>query len=303
MKHPSQLMNQLKVVFCFIAASCLGIIAYLDAALPSQTHYLLTACIACLLFGTGLILIINPKPGRRIVLDWGFITILGGFSIVTTFDSHGSHEMWMYFFPLGAFFLFKLKTATLLTIAYTPIAIWLILNVSPVLHSSQAIFTFSAISTVALFLAMVKSRTNTLLEPLISTDEETGAQLENKLEPALSTEINRAEREGTGLLLMHIDLSQLKQSQDSQHFMIQSWAKTVRQQLRPFDQYYRLKNFGFAVILPHMNSEDGQAFIRDTFSHISQDFKQHIKIGFSSLNVGDSAESLIENSRKDLKHV
>ena len=303
MMPPSQLINRLKVAFCFIAASCLGLIAFLDASSAYESHYYLTAGIASLLLMTGVALLINPKPGRRKFLDWGFIVILAGFSIVSALNSHSSYEMWVYFFPMGAFFLFKLKKAIYLTLAYTPIALILMSKVVPLLHSSQTLFSFAAVSMVALFLAMVKSRTNTLLEPLISTDEETGAQLESQLIPSLTTEINRAEREGTGLLLLHIDLTELKQSLNASQFMIQTWAKTVRQELRPFDQYYRLKQSGFAVILPHMNSEDGQQFIRNAFSHLTDDVKQHIQIGFSSLNVGDSAESLLENSRRHLHYV
>ena len=156
---------------------------------------------------------------------------------------------------------------------------------------------------MALFLAIVKARTNNLLEPLISTDEETGAQLENKLRPALTTEINRAEREGTGLLLMHIDLSDVHYSLEPNKPNNQSWAKTIRQQLRPFDQYYRLQDSSFAVILPHMNTEDAQTFISKTFSHLSNDLKERIKVGIGSLNVGDNADTLIDASRRDLAHV
>ena len=188
-------------------------------------------------------------------------------------------------------------------LAYTPVAFFIYIEFGPTLSQAQNIFSYSAISTVALFLAMVKSRTNQLLEPLISSDEETGAQLENFLKPALKKEINRAEREGTGLLLVYLKLQRQQYKLGLSADIVAQCANAVREQLRPFDQYYRLHKDDFAIIMPHANTEDALEIVKVMISNMPQTQQQNIEVGFASLNVGDTEDSLIQQAQQGVKHV
>lgn len=252
---------------------------------------------------SGLLIWLKPKPGRRGYLDWFFMASLTAYAMLSANQDHTQNGIWMYYVPLAAFFLFSLRQAIYFTLVFTPIALYISLYLVHPLHSAQVFFGFAVISTSALFLAMVKTRTNMLLEPLIGTDEETGAQLEQKLRPALATEINRAEREGTGLLLMHIDLADIQASKDSIREFSPTWAHIIHKELRPFDQYYRLEPSGFAIILPHMNTEDGQQLMGKILNHLPENIRPKVKIGLASLNVGDSAHTLITNAQKVMSYV
>jgi len=301
--HRSQLVNRLKIVFLVISAITIALIGYLNDLKAFTQQAQASYAMAILLALAATLIFLQPKPGRRRYLDWIFFIILTGYILHSAHYGPAQSVIWMYFFPLSAFFLFSLRRAIYLTLMFTPISLYISLVLAAPLQSVQVFFGYIVIAIAALFLAMVKSRTNALLEPLISSDEETGAQLENKLTPALTTEINRAEREGTGLLLMRVDLSAVKGTKDMATHLIQSWANTIRQELRPFDQYYRLKHSGFAIILPHMNTEDGEQLIAKTFSHLPEDIRKQVKIGLASLNVGDTAESLINDTKQDMFHV
>ncbi len=163
----------------------------------------------------------------------------------------------------------------------------------------------ATISTVAIFLAVVKSRTNKLLEPLISKDLETGAQKEKFLRQALKTEITRAEREGTGLTLMYFQLKPGYLSLRNTHLsFLQQVSNAISAALRPFDQYYRLQQDGFAVILPHTTTNEALLKANGMLKNIAHSkHKKNIQLGLSSLNVGDTADSLILIAKQDCKYV
>lgn len=301
--HPFKQINLIKIFLCFFSALALGGLTYVNV--DNQAHFqgVLTGSLGIIALSGAITLILHPKPGRRALLDWGFIVILWAFIFHATLNQSHSLEAWVYFFPIAAFYLFKLKWATYLSLAYVPFALTMIMLSSDILNIPQMVFSFSAITVISLFLAMVKTRTNHLLEPLIRTDEETGAQLEKQLIPSLTIEINRAEREGTGLLLMQIFLDQAIKHQDKNPLSLAEYARLIRKQLRPFDQYYQLKPLGFALLLPHMNTEDAKDLVQKIFADIPLEIKKTIKIGYGSLNVGDTPESLIEESTRSVIHV
>jgi GGDEF domain-containing protein len=161
------------------------------------------------------------------------------------------------------------------------------------------------VSTVSLFLAMVKDRTNKLLEPLISRDINTGAQLGKFLRPALSIEITRAEREGTGLLLMHIQTAQNKKNTNKEELEEKAteYAKAINKHLRLFDQCYRIDEQNFSIILPHATSQEAEVTARKIIGDVHTSHSEETAFGFASLNVGDTSDSLIRLSQQELIHV
>lgn len=294
-----------KILFCAIGATVLALIAYIDFSQYQYVTSSITAAMATMLMINGLCLLAGQYSQKQSTLDWISIVLLAVFAYIASEHQHGQHIYWIYFYPIAAFFLFQLRIALLLLLLYSPLVVYIIFHFAPVLEQPEILFSFTAISVVVYFLAMVKARTNKLLEPLIGTDLETGAQLEKCLRPALNTEITRAEREGTGLLLMYLQLDDaLKISRkDNREQLVHECAQAISKQLRIFDHYYRLSDDSFAVVLPHATSEEAQ----DTGKHMINDMPptlhKNIKMGLTSLNVGDTADSLIELVKQELKHV
>lgn len=294
-----------KILFCTIGATVLALIAYIDFSQYQYVTSSITAAMATMLMLNGVCLLGGKYSQKQSYLDGASIVLLAIFAYIASEHQHGQHIYWIYFYPIAAFFLFQLHIALLLLFLYIPLVLYIIFNFAPVLEQPEILFSFTAISVVVYFLAMVKARTNQLLEPLIGTDLDTGAQLEKFLRPALNTEITRAEREGTGLLLMYIQLDDALKiaRKDNREQMVHECAQAISKELRIFDHYYRLSDDSFAVVLPHATTEEAHATNKRMISKMPSSLHKNIKVGLTSLNVGDTADSLIELVKQELKHV
>lgn len=294
-----------KILFSIMVGAGLGAMAWLDLNAHFEPLALVTACLSMLMVLNGLYLIASRGHSDASYLEALFILLLASFSLLAAQQQGGVAVHWIYFYPLAAFFLFTLKVAVGLVALYLPIAAYVIFEVSEPLLRHQALFSFVTISLVTLFLAVVKERTNELLEPLISADMSTGAQQEKRLHPELSIEINRAEREGTGLLLMIVATgSVLKQAGKNNHSrLLHEAASAIAHHLRPFDSFYRLHNDDFAVVLPHTTSDEADRLSNAILTELPKPFGvDNTGFGVASLNVADTADSLIENAKQHLLH-
>lgn len=295
-------VHHIRILFCTIGTVILGLIAYLEYCQGQLIMALITLGLSTVLAINGLYIVQGRKEKAGHHVDALFLILLATFSLFAA-DLEAQNSYWAYFFPITAFFLFSLRVAIWCVLAYTPLALYIFIQYSPPLIQAQILFSYAAISTIALFLAMVKSRTNQLLEPLISSDAETGAQLEKFLRPALNTEINRAEREGTGLLLVYLIHTTPKPKNEHSAQWVNQFAQGIALFLRPFDQYYRLHKNHFAIIMPHTNSQDALITVKNMISKMPDIIQSHIQVGFASLNVGDTEDTLIEQAQRELKHV
>ena len=299
---PNLTVNHIRILFCLIGAVILSLMAWVDLYTQQKTIAIFTLSLSLVLAFNGIFIWFRKHETKTRITDVLFLILLASFSL---FSAHlqGNHSDWTYFFPIAAFFLFSLRTAIYCVLAYTPLAIYIFIEHLPPLIQAQSIFSYAAISIVGLFLAMVKSRTNQLLEPLISSDEATGAQLEGFLKPALKKEINRAEREGTGLLLVYMKYDKQAFKRGLPSDLVAQCAKAISDQLRPFDQYYRLHKDYFAIIMPHANTADALVTVQSMITNMPEAIQDKIKVGFASLNVGDTEETLIQQAQLGVKHV
>lgn len=296
---------RIKLLFCLISGLGLGVIAYLDYTTASRLLSFCTLALSTLLILNAIFLMAGYVVKTAGYFDRLLIILVALYPLAAAEYGHAHNIYWVYFFPITAFFLFKLRPAVYMTLLYTPVALYIIKQVAPPLYEGQIFFSFAVVSTVSLFLAMVKSRTNKLLEPLISRDISTGAQLGKFLRPALSIEITRAEREGTGLLLMHIKTPPNKKNTSKEEFEEKAteYAKAINKHLRLFDQYYRIDNQNFSIILPHATSQEAEATAIKIIADVNISNSEETSFGFASLNVGDTSDSLIHLSQQELKHV
>lgn len=298
--HAPLIAAHTKTLFSIMMGAGLGAIAWLDLNQKNEEIALVTAALSALMVINGLYIQFARDRRESSYIEFLFIILLASYSLITAHYHNQSSIYWIYFFPLAAFFLFKLKTAVLLVTLYIPIALYIITTETKLIYSHQILYSFLSIALVALFMAIAKEKTNEQLEPLISTDVETGAQQEKRLVPELSIEINRAEREGTGLLLMIIATgSALKQGNQSNYAKeLHQCAMIISDNLRPFDSLYRLDNDNFAIVLPHTASTDAAQFAKTMIAQLP--LALPIDVGFASLNVADTAATLIQHAEADL---
>ncbi|EAT11642.1 diguanylate cyclase [Bermanella marisrubri] len=301
--HHLKLANQAKRLFAIMAGSLLLVHCYL--AYLQQGHVLVPwlLALAMILYASAALTLTSSWSNITVFAEWTFIILLIVFSIIAVVNYQQFY--WLFFVPIASFFLLPLRIAVYMTLLLIPLVIYLLLEYSPTFMQAQYFYSFAAIATVSLFLASVKHRTQSLLAPLISKDEETGALLSSRLYGDLQKEIVRAEREGTGLLLMMMDLDQaLRQGSKDKHFDLYiKCAEAISSQLRPFDLYFRLQDHRFAIILPHTTTQDALITAKKIVDEMPEVMRKDIMVGYASLNVDDDANSLIEHSYQELRHV
>ncbi len=297
-----QIVAHTKILFSIMVGAALGAMAWLDLQANAPMLALITASLSMLMVINGLLLLLARGHAEQSYLEGLFIFLLASFSIWATWQQGGQAAYWMYFYPLAAFFLFSLKTAAILVGLYLPAAGYVTFRLSDPLIQAQICFTFTSVTLVTLFMAIVKARTNQLLEPLVSADLTTGAQQEKRLHPELSIEINRAEREGTGLLLMLIGTGAAVRNagRSNRTRLMQEAASAIATHLRPFDSFYRLHTDDFAVVLPHTTSAEAKNLSGSVLRQLPKSLQQQTTLGMTSLNVDDTAESMLANAKAQL---
>jgi len=292
-----------KILFSIMVGAGLGAMAWLDLNAQYEQLALVTACLSMIMVINGLYLIVTRGHSEASYMDGLFIFLLASFSLLTAEQQGGLAIHWIYFYPLAAFFLFTLRVAIVLVSLYLPVALHITLDISEPLLRHQVLFGFVTISLVTLFLAIVKERTNLLLEPLVSADLGTGAQKEKRLHPELTIEINRAEREGTGLSLLLVGSgAPLKNAGKNNHpRLVHDAATAIAHHLRPFDSFYRLHTDDFAVVLPHTTSAEAESLSQSILSELPKPLNaNNTPFGFASLNVADTADSLLTTAKSHL---
>jgi hypothetical protein len=296
---------RVNMLFSLFVGIGLAVLAVLDYQASRIWLSLCTLALSAVLLISAGFLAFNYKLKYAGYLDKLLIILIASYSLVAATNGGEQNTYWIYFFPVVALFLFKLGSGILLTLLYMPIALYVIKETSLPLHEAQIFFSFAVVIMVSIFLAFVKTRTNNLLAPLVGQDLSTGAQLGKFLRPALSIEINRAEREGTGLLLMHINtpLDKKELSQEEFEESVALYAQAISKNLRDFDQYYRLNKQNFTIILPHATSQEAKITAQNIIQDVGLTNANKATFGLASLNVGDTADSLIHLSQKELNHV
>jgi GGDEF domain-containing protein len=295
----------IKLIYCLIAGIGLGGIAILDYPTSHLALSAGTMLYSMVLLTNAVFLLFKYKIKTEGYLSQLLIISIFAYSLLSARYGGPQHAFWIYFFPVVAFFLFKLNTGILLTTLYIPAALYIIIETSQPLHQAQMVFSFAVVTMVSLFLSFVKTRTNSLLDPLISRDLNTGAQLAKFLRPALAIEITRAEREGTGLLLMQLRI-QLEGKRSHKHEMeetVTKYAKSISENLRLFDRYYRIDKQSFSIILPHATTQEGTRIAQNIIQGVTLSSANKTTFGLASLNVGDTADSLIHISEDELNNV
>ena len=298
-------ISHAKFAYNLITVITLYLLAYLNYLAFNFVITYIIGSLATILAINALYMAKLKRKPKTFYLKWLYMLLLAAFIYIVCDYGQSDNLYWIYFFPIAAFFLFPMRHAALLLFLYLPLAIYILYSFAKPLQQPQIFFCLAIITFVAIFLAIVKSRTNQLLEPLISKDADTGAQKEKFLRPTLTTEITRAEREGTGLLLMYIQLQPNTTNYRRVPIaFLQHISNAINADLRPFDRYYRLHFDDFAVILPHTASHEALNKARAMLEDIpASKYKKNIQVGLASLNVGDTANTLIDTARQECAYV
>ncbi|WP_250656867.1 GGDEF domain-containing protein [Alkalimarinus coralli] len=225
-------------------------------------------------------------------------------TLLSTVQSEYSASSWSYIFPMLLFFFYPLKAAAIAVSLYSICLIILLTQMSEGTAKQALLFNYLlclALTAGFVFLREIKDRQ---LKPLRRTDNLTQASTKEHLNDDLTKEIQRSEREGTDLTVMAlaIDDKGFDQVDAADHdALLNKLGHVLHENLRAFDSYYRWQDHEFLIVFPYTNTQDAMKTaeklrlnIKDSLSDAKMTIT--VSIGTASLNVGDSAASMLEKS-------
>lgn len=237
---------------------------------------------------------------------WTHVTtfFLAGVTLLSAINSELSASAWSYIFPMLLFFFYPLKTATIAVSIYSLCLIIILTLLSESTEKLELLINYLlclSLTTGFVYLREIKDQQ---LKPLRRTDNLTQASIKERLNDDLAKEIQRSEREGTELTVMALAIDErgFDQVDAADHdVLLSKLGHLLHENLRAFDSYYRWKDHEFLIVFPYTSTQDGmktaeklRLIAKDSLSDAKMPIT--VSIGTASLNVGDSAASMLNKS-------
>lgn len=282
---------KVKAIYCLLTAMALSIITYLDIL---QGHILL----ATVAGSFAVLLIINAiytnrwaHPQNSNYLEWFLASCLMVFTLIGTHDKPAQVAQWLYFVPLYLFLLVEYRYAKPLASIYSVAICAVILIAFQSDIKMQILITYILCASLSFAFAILNERRNQRLAPLISLDPMTGAGSQLQLQRNLSKELLRAERECSVLSLIRIQ--PIKGGGLNKKNLSGQISSHIRQQLRPFDNYYLTPTGDFILILPNSESEEAEARSDILLETFNTHLNAQLKIVCITQQLGETCSSLL----------
>ena len=262
-----------------------------DNLLSSQSIFLTIQLIAI------LVLLSFQKPSRRREVS-GVVIVIALFvlTVVLPFLIRSHLSPWIYLIPilLINFMTFRLNLLSIgIYSALIVVMIWLTPSYENALPTT---LTFFLVVVLCLLMAFLKDQMLMRLSALDILDPITGWHVKQELKPALEREIQRAEREGSGLSYSLIELPCLGNSDDRQKDWMPA-RQFIHSSTRPFDQVFHQGHRKIAIIHPYATKDEIKARLESAKERYPNTV---FKAGITSLNIDDSSTELISKARAAL---
>ncbi|MFC3153144.1 hypothetical protein ACFOEK_19050 [Litoribrevibacter euphylliae] len=242
-----------------------------------------------------LILLSFQKPSRRREISGVTIVIaLFALTVILPFLLRSQLSPWIYLIPvlLINFMTFRLN---LIAIGiYAAIIFTLLSFMADNENALPTSLSFLFVCALCLIMAFLKDQMLLRLTALDIFHKKTGWHLRQELKPSLDREIQRAEREGSGLSYSLIEFP----SDTTQGKLRWNPVKQfVHSSIRPFDQVFHYSHRKIAIIHPYATKDEIK-------SRLEASQQKHpdvtFKAGITSLNIGDNSTEVISKGRAAL---
>jgi len=253
-----------------------------DNILSSQSIFLTIPLTAI------LILLSFQKPStRREICGVTIVIALFALTVILPFLLRSHLSPWIYLVPvlLINFMTFRLN---LISIGIYAGTIFTLISFMP--DSQNAIptaLTFIFVCCLCLLMAFLKDQMLLRLKALDIFNKNTNWHLRQELKPSLEREIQRAEREGSGLSFSLIEFPSALNQQKTEWEPVKSF---IHNSIRPFDQVFHYSHRKVAIIHPYATKDE----IKLRLERSHQNFPNvDFKAGVTSLNIGDNSTEVI----------
>ena len=266
----SLIVLHIKVLYCAFAAVGLAVIAILDVMEAHYRFASVAALFSVLLLTYSSFLLLRGHHRSTPYIEWFLVSMLGVF---TLFGMQQSTQVvhWIYFVPAFVYFIFPFKGANVVALFYSLAVIWIIIEQFPSSLRVQMIFTYLACVAFSSLYALMNDRANKGLEDIIDTDPLTNVYSQNQLLSDLTKETTRADRQGSKLYLIGVEVPQqwktLKVEEYEQR--VGFFGTKLKRCLRKYDTCYRLANDRFIILMPNSS--------RDAVERLEEDLRDDLE--------------------------
>ncbi|MFD2229321.1 GGDEF domain-containing protein [Alkalimarinus sediminis] len=242
---------------------------------------------------------------------WTHVTtlFLASVTLLSALYSEFSASSWSFILPMLLFFFYPLKTAVIAVAVYSLCLLIIVTQLSESVEKLALLINYLLCLSLTAGFVYLREVKDQQLKPLRRTDNLTQASIKERLNDDLAKEIQRSEREGTELTVMALAIDErgFNQVDEADHdVLLSKLGHLLHENLRAFDSYYRWKDHEFLIVFPYTNTQDGmktaeklRLIAKDSLSDSKRPIT--VSIGTASLNVGDSAESMLNKSLSALK--
>ncbi len=242
-----------------------------------------------------LILLSFQKPSKsREVSGVVIVAALFLFTVILPFLLRAQLSPWIFLIPLLLinFMTFRLN---LISIGIYSGFVFSMIAVMPSHENAlPTLLTFILVCALCLLMAFLKDQMLLRLAALDIFNRKTGWHLRTELKHSLEREIQRAEREGSGLSYSLLEFPNLGQRSQM------NWSpiiEFVHNSIRPFDQVFHHSHRKIAIIHPYATKDE----IHERLERAHQQHPDlNFRAGITSLNIGDSSAEVIAKGRAAL---
>ncbi len=290
----------------YVWSSLLAGFVGITGLLFGHTPIALTALAFALLLGLSSTRHRLAEPHEHGPLAHLIVIFLCAATLISMIGLNPLVEAWSFVVPLLLFLFYPLpraiRLAALYSLAFVVLG-WLFFDA---LERMQVIINFVLCGALTGVFVYLREAREQALKPLTRTDDLTLALTPEHLYADLEKEIQRSEREGTGLAVLALGIdNENPADQVLRDQRLNLLGQCLNQQLRAFDSYYRLKTDEFLLLMPNTGAKQGlkaaeklRVNLRKQLS--TNEHKVSVSIGITTVNVGEDAAALVANALQAL---
>jgi len=301
-----QIRVRLKIFFLLIAALVVSFYSYMQTA-SFGWQQPLTLSFSLIAVLNVIYLYFNRNEFAYDPLSAILLGIYAAFALITLIHVQSAH--WIYLVPLFGYTALPFRVAHYVVGTFIVMALIMVVRSIPSLEQFRVLVTFSVSAGLALVFAIRNEQKSIQMDFFRATDPLTQTFTRRKLEEDLTREIVRAEREGSQLSLILIQIDNFRaineKSYEEGNQALRDLADAIKSSIRAYDNYYRFSGTGFAIIMPVTTAQEAEQYARNMKKRCQIQISLRgepasISQGVASLDVGDNTQSLIEQAKNAL---
>lgn len=263
-----------KIWYSSLSSAILLCIMVLDAVYGEFELALSALFFAGAMALNAIILLVRGKAFQRSYPEWLILCSMAIYTLVLL-DVSIMTVHWVYIFPIYNFMLFRIRTATIITMLYSVLMILMVASQLDSYYQLQVILNYLLLVILAFMHALVNENNQGEFKDLIHAESLIHTYGLHQFSSDLAKEIARTNRQQRDFLLVNIKLPKEWRTvkKEKQAALFKRFLKNIRQYLRLFDSCYCVDVDRIYILMPDghsLNIDELRANIEQTVQEASE---------------------------------